>query len=53
MADRPFEYVFYALKKRIELSSIINDNIMFTLADPNFYFRKLFDILGDIKKKYK
>ena len=53
MHDRPFEFVYFALKSRIQLLSIINDKVLFSLANPDFYFRRLFDILGEILKKFK
>ena len=41
MSDRPFEFVYYALKMRPHLLNIINDKILFCLASPDLFFRKL------------
>ena len=53
MQDRPFEFVFYALKMRLELLKIINDKYLFCLANPEFYMNKILDIVGDILKRFK
>ena len=48
MHERPIEYVYYALKKRPFLLSIINDNFKFCLEDPKANMRKLIDCIEDI-----
>ena len=53
MEDRPIEYVYYAIKKRPLLLSIINDNIEFCLKDPETSMRKLQNCISDILKKFK
>ena len=32
---------------------IVTNNYLFTMTDPEFYMRKLTDLIGDILKRYK
>ena len=51
--DRPIEYVYYAIKQRPFLLSIINDNFKFCIEDPEIKMRKLYNCIGDIFKRFK
>ena len=51
--DRPIEYVYYAIKNRPILLSMIKDNFKFCLENPETNMRKLNDCIADILKKFK
>ena len=53
MDDRPFEAIYNAMKVRPQLLSIVNTDYLFCLTSPEFYTRKLSDIIGDIFKRFK
>ena len=53
MDDRPFEFVFNSFKLRPHLLNIINNDILFCLASPELFLRKLYDIIGDMSKRLK
>ena len=53
MSDRPVEYIFFALKKRPFLLSMINNNTKFCMEDPESNMRVLYDSIADILKKFK
>ena len=53
MADRPFEYVYYAIKLRPQILEIVTNNNYFTMVNPELFMRKLTDLIGGILKKYK
>ena len=53
MDDRPFEAIYNAMKARPQLLSIVNNDYLFCLTNPEFYSRKLQDIIGDIIKRFK
>ena len=39
MHDRPYEFVYNAIKLRPDLLNIINDNYLYCLTDPAIYMR--------------
>ena len=53
MEDRPFEFVYYCMKQRPHLLNIINNDILFCLCNPEFFIRKLRDIINDIFNRLK
>ena len=53
MDERPFEFVYNAIKQRPHLLNIINNNYLYCLNDPEFTIRRLYDIIGDILKRLK
>lgn len=53
MDDRPFEFVYNVLKLRPHLMNIFNDKILLCMTDPSLIFRKIYDIIGDMLKRFK
>lgn len=41
MQDIPIQYVYYAMKMRPQLNEIIQDNILYCLADPERNMSKI------------
>lgn len=52
MHDRPFESMYFVMKLRPKLIQHLNDNIL-GLRKPDQFFRELYDILGDMFKRFK
>ena len=52
MEERPFEFIYHVLKYRPQLLNLINDNLK-CLENPDRYFRKIYDLVGDLFKKFK
>ena len=53
MEDRPFEFIYYCLKLKPEFTCKINDIYLYCLNDPEYGFRKLQDITGNLLKRFK
>ena len=53
MDDRPFEFIYYCLKMKPELTNRINDYYRYCLNDPEYSFKVIQDITGNLLKRFK
>ena len=53
MDDRPIEYIYFSLKKRPFLLSMITDNIKYCMEDPEINMKILYDSIAEIVKKFE
>ena len=52
MDDRPIEFVYYAIKQRPFIKSIIDDNFEFCIKDPENNLRKVYNCVEGILLKF-
>ena len=53
MNEIPFDFVRYAVEKRAHIKAMIENNVVMCLSQPYITFRKIYDSVGDILKKFK
>ena len=53
MDDRPFEFIYNALKLRPHLLNLITNNYLYCLNDPEHTIRTMGNIISDMFKRWK